>query len=136
MALTLGFPVTENRSAPATAPPSESCVQRNWTVSAMIRSSRTPLTFRPEPRTVPVPMFVQPDGTDADSFAARGVTQHITRTVLERIQGQVTLASGRFRDHVFLTVVAYDVHGDNTKRALRELMKDTLAEFELVGTVD
>lgn len=82
------------------------------------------------------PATGRPDGTDADWFAARGVTQHITRKVLERIHGQVTLASGRFGDHVFLTVVAYDVDGGNTKPDLRELMKDTLAEFELVGAVD
>jgi hypothetical protein len=82
------------------------------------------------------PATGRPDGTDADSFCARGVTQHITRKVLERIQGQVTLASGRFSGKVFITVVAYDVDGRNSKPELRELMADTLAEFELAGTID
>jgi hypothetical protein len=82
------------------------------------------------------PATGRPDGTDADSFCARGVTQHITRKVLERIQGQVTLASGRFSGKVFITVVAYDVDGRNSKPELRGLMADTLAEFELVGTID
>jgi hypothetical protein len=82
------------------------------------------------------PATGRPDGTDADSFCARGVTQHITRKVLERIQGQVTLASGRFSGKVFITVVAYDVDGRNSKPDLRELMADTLAEFELAGTID
>jgi hypothetical protein len=82
------------------------------------------------------PATGRPDGTDADSFCARGVTQHITRKVLERIQGQVTLASGRFSGKVFITVVAYDVDGRNSKPELRGLMADTLAEFELAGTID
>ncbi|MDT5400312.1 MAG: hypothetical protein QOK33_3543 [Mycobacterium sp.] len=82
------------------------------------------------------PATGRPDGTDADSFCARGVTQHITRKVLERIQGQVTLASGRFSGKVFITVVAYDVDGRNSKPELRRLMADTLAEFELAGTID
>ena len=82
------------------------------------------------------PATGRPDGTDADSFYARGVTQHITRKVLERIQGQVTLTSGRFSAKVSITVVAYDVDGRNSKPELRELMADTLAEFELAGTID
>jgi hypothetical protein len=82
------------------------------------------------------PATGRPDGTDADWFFARGVTQHITRKVLERIQGQVTLASGRFGGNVFITVVAYDVDGKNSKPELRELMSDALAEFGLAGAVD
>jgi len=66
----------------------------------------------------------------------RGVTQHITREVLERIRGQITLASGRFGGKVFITVVAYQVGGENSKPHLRELMADTLAEFELTGAID
>jgi hypothetical protein len=81
------------------------------------------------------PATGRPDGTDADAFYARGVTQHITTDVLERIRGQVTLASGRFGGKVFITVVAYDVGGDNSKSALRELMVETLGEFDLVGPV-
>lgn len=82
------------------------------------------------------PATGRPDGTDADYFCARGVTQHITRGVLERIRGQVTLASGRFGGKVFITVVAYDVEGQNSKPELRELMSDTLGEFALAGAID
>jgi hypothetical protein len=82
------------------------------------------------------PATGRPDGTDAASFSARGVTQHITRSVLMRIRGQVTLASGRFGGKVFITVVAYDVDATNSKADLRELMTDTLAEFALAGTID
>ena len=82
------------------------------------------------------PATGRPDGTDADSFCMRGVTQHITREVLERIRGQITLASGRFGGKVFITVVAYQVGGENSKPHLRELMAVTLADFELTGAID
>ena len=82
------------------------------------------------------PATGRPDGTDAIWFCARGVTQHITRSVLERIRGQVTLASGRFGGKVFITVVAYDIEGSNSKPDLRELMTDTLDEFALAGAID
>lgn len=82
------------------------------------------------------PATVRPDGTEADAFHARGVTQRITAEVLERIRGQVTLAAGRFADKVFVTVVGYRVGGDNTKPALRALMADTLSEFGLRCDID
>jgi hypothetical protein len=48
----------------------------------------------------------------------------------------VTLASGRFGGKVFITVVAYDIEGSNSKPDLRELMTDTLDEFALAGAID
>jgi hypothetical protein len=64
------------------------------------------------------------------------VTQHITHDVLTRIRGQITLASGRFGGKVFITVVGYQVDGDNTKPGLRRLMTEILAEFDLTGAMD
>jgi hypothetical protein len=66
----------------------------------------------------------------------RGVTQHITHEVLERIRGQITLAAGRFGPKVFLTVVAYQVGANNTKPELRKVTAETLAEFGLTGAID
>ena len=79
---------------------------------------------------------MRPDGTQADTFCARGVTQHITAEVLDRIRGQVTISSGRYADKVFVTVVGYQVGGENAKPALRALVAETLAEFGLRGDID
>ena len=77
-----------------------------------------------------------PDGTRADTFCMRGVTQHITHQVLERIRGQITLAAGRFGAKVSPTVVAYQVGANNTKPELRKVTAETLAEFGLTGAID
>jgi hypothetical protein len=82
------------------------------------------------------PATGSPDGTRADTFCMRGVTQHITHEVLERIRGQITLAAGRFGDKVFVTVVAYQVGATNTKAELRRLTAEALADFGLAGTID
>jgi hypothetical protein len=82
------------------------------------------------------PASGSPDGTRADTFCMRGVTQHITHEVLERIRGQITLAAGRFGPKVFLTVVAYQVGANNTKPELRKVTAETLAEFGLTGAID
>jgi hypothetical protein len=82
------------------------------------------------------PLVGRPDGTDADSLGVRGVTQHMTRQVFEKIHGQLTMASGRFGDNVFMTVIAYRLKGRNSKTDLRELAARTLAEFDLTGEMD
>jgi hypothetical protein len=82
------------------------------------------------------PVAGRPDGTDADSFFVRGVTQHITRQILERIHGQISLASGCIGGKIFITVVAYQLDGKNSKPDLRELAAHTLAEFDLTRSID
>jgi hypothetical protein len=82
------------------------------------------------------PLVGRPDGTDADHLFARGVTQHMTRQLLERIHGQLTLASGRIGDRIFITLIGYDLEGRNSKPDLRELAAHTLAEFDLTGEMN
>jgi hypothetical protein len=82
------------------------------------------------------PAFGRHDGTDASEAAARGGEQHVTRGHLERTRGQLTLWATRFGGKVCITVGAYQPGGKNSKPALRELVGQTLAEFNLTGAID
>jgi hypothetical protein len=75
------------------------------------------------------------DGTDADWFSMRFMEQGVRKQSLERISGQLYLGSGRILGRVFITVVAYQVGGDNTKRGLQELLSQTLKDFDLTGVI-
>jgi hypothetical protein len=46
------------------------------------------------------------------------------------------LVSGRIGGRIFITVVAYQLDGKNSKRDLRELAAHTLSEFDLTGVID
>ncbi|MBY0291201.1 MAG: wax ester/triacylglycerol synthase family O-acyltransferase [Mycobacteriaceae bacterium] len=77
------------------------------------------------------------DGTKAEFAAARVTGQHVPRSWLEAIGGQMTVLSGRLSSgKVFITVAAYHPGAENTKSALRELVARTLAEFDLSGEID
>jgi diacylglycerol O-acyltransferase / wax synthase len=75
------------------------------------------------------------DGTDADWFSMRFMEQGVRKQSLERINGQLYLGAGRILGRVFITVVAYQVGGDNTKRGLQELLSQTLKDFDLTGVI-
>lgn len=74
------------------------------------------------------------DGTDAEYFLMRAVDQKVTRGEIERVGGQLVVASGRINSKVTIGVVGYRNGGTNTSAALRELVAQTLAEFGLTGT--
>ncbi|MBO0866787.1 MAG: hypothetical protein J2P16_17135 [Mycobacterium sp.] len=82
------------------------------------------------------PAVGRPDGTDAARAVARGGEQHVTRRHLEQTRGQLTVWGARFGGKVALTVGAYQPGGTNSKLALRELVGQTLAEFDLTGVID
>ena len=71
------------------------------------------------------------DGTQADFVFARGVDQKVTPQLLEQ---KFFLASGRIGGQLFLTVIAYQLDGTNSKAELTTLARDTLATFDLVAT--
>jgi hypothetical protein len=79
------------------------------------------------------PVAGRPDGTSADCVFVRGVDQHVTRKMLEQ---KFFLGSGRIGSKIFITVVAYQLDGKNSKPDLRELAAHTLAEFDLTGVID
>jgi hypothetical protein len=82
------------------------------------------------------PAVGRPDGTDADRVFLRLMEQNVTRRSLERTHGQLFLASGRIGGKIFITVSCYQLGGSNSKPGLRGLAAQTLAEFDLTGTID
>ena len=75
------------------------------------------------------------DGTPAEYLAFRGVDRQVSRESLERRHGLLTVASARIAGQFVLSVISYQVGGENTQGALREVISQTMAEFELDGTV-
>lgn len=76
------------------------------------------------------PMIGRPDGSDADSLFVRGVTQHVTRQIVEQVRGMTAVSGGRIGDKVSIAVLVYELDL-NAKSDLRELAAETLTEFGL-----
>jgi hypothetical protein len=81
------------------------------------------------------PAVGRPDGTDADQVFIRGGRQRFTPESFDRPRGML-VASGRIRGRIFITVVAYQLDGNASKRELGEFAAQTLSEFGLTGTID
>ncbi|HEX2283567.1 MAG TPA: hypothetical protein VHI10_01875, partial [Mycobacterium sp.] len=81
------------------------------------------------------PVVARADGTDAEYVMLRGVDRHVTRQVLERRGGLLTVLAGRIGGKISITVVAYQPGIKNSKQQLRELAASTLAEFGLTGVI-
>jgi hypothetical protein len=82
------------------------------------------------------PALARPDGTEAEYVMLRGVDRHITRQSLERKRGQLTLVAGRIGGKMSISIIAYQLGGQNSKAHLRELAAKTLSEFDLTGVID
>jgi hypothetical protein len=78
------------------------------------------------------------DGTYCEYAFARGTRQRVTRQWLERMGGQMQLLAFRLppAGKIFLHVLAYQPGAENTKPALRALVAQTVAEFDLTGQID
>jgi hypothetical protein len=81
------------------------------------------------------PVVGRPDGTDADQVFIRGGRQRFTPESFDRPRGML-VASGRIRGRIFITVVAYQLDGNASKRELGKFAAQTLSEFGLTGTID
>lgn len=77
-----------------------------------------------------------PAGTVAEYENARGTGQRESRRFLDQIGGRMIILSGRINGQIFISVGAYQPGGENTKPALRELAKRTMADFDLTGHID
>lgn len=80
--------------------------------------------------------LLQLDGTAAERFYFGGVDRNLTLDVLERRRGLMTVASARVGGMVIVPVMSYQPGADNSRTRLREVIAQTLAEFELSGTVE
>ena len=75
------------------------------------------------------------DGTAAEFWWARGMDRHLTREALERRRGLLTVASARLGERVFLVVTSYQSGSDNSQARLREVIAQTLNDFDLTGVM-
>jgi hypothetical protein len=82
------------------------------------------------------PATARPDGTDAEYVMLRGVDQNVTRQDIERADGQLVLVAGRIGGKISIGIVGYQPGAENSKPRLRELVAQTLAEFNLTGVID
>jgi hypothetical protein len=60
----------------------------------------------------------------------------VTRDVLDRRGGLLTVISGRLADKMFVSVISYQPGTANTTAHLREAIGQTLAEFDLTGVIE
>jgi hypothetical protein len=83
------------------------------------------------------PLVCRLDGTYGELVMTRATGQHVTRQWLEQTGGQLTLQSwSSGGSKIYLTINAYQPGAENTKHAVRELARRTLAEFDLTGKID
>ena len=82
------------------------------------------------------PAANRPDGTDADSFAAR-MAEHITSDHLRRVGGIFfPLVAGRVHGEVWVSIGFCNADGTTTREQLTEVAVRTLADFRMTGTVE
>ncbi|WP_231999276.1 hypothetical protein [Mycobacterium sp. 1081908.1] len=81
------------------------------------------------------PATNRPDGTEADYTSGRLIEPGINRRALERMGGQLFVASGRVHGKIFLAVNAYLGGRTNSQTALREDVSRTLDEFGLAAEI-
>lgn len=79
------------------------------------------------------PAASRPDGTDADYFAVKILYPGVTRSVMHRFGGLQVLVSGRAREYVFVSVIAYRPGRPNSDEVLRQDLSSALADFSLTG---
>ena len=82
-----------------------------------------------------IPALNRPDGTDADYASARFIEPGVSRRTLERMGGQLFLASGRIHGKIWIAIHAYLAGRTNTQEALREDVSRTFAEFGLTAEI-
>ncbi|TDO17053.1 MULTISPECIES: hypothetical protein [unclassified Mycolicibacterium] len=76
------------------------------------------------------------DGTVAERFYFRGIDRNLTRGALEKRNGLMTVASMRLGGKVILPVMSYLPGADNSRAHLREMITQTLGEFELSSVIE
>lgn len=82
------------------------------------------------------PAANRPDGTDADSFAAR-MAEHITSDHLRRVGGIFfPLVAGRVHGEVWVSIGFCNADATTTREQLKEVAVLALADFRMSGTVE
>lgn len=76
------------------------------------------------------------DGSVAERFYFRGVDRNVTREVLERRNGSLSVLSARVGGKIIIPAMFYQPGADNSRHHLREVIAQTLAEFDLTGVIE
>ena len=76
----------------------------------------------------------RPDGTDADHFVMKSLGSGVTKAMVHRLGGMLSLLSGRANGRVFISVVAYQPDRSNSNGELQQLVSSVLSEFSLTAT--
>lgn len=82
------------------------------------------------------PQLGQIDGTDAEYVFVRAVDANVTERELLRSCGHLVVVSGWINGKVTISIEGYEVGAENSADRLRDLVAQTLAEFELTGTIE
>lgn len=75
------------------------------------------------------------DGTAAEYLFIRGMDRDLSRELIERKRGVLTFISVRSEGAVIVTVIGYQPGRENSRTALRQLVAQTLEEFNLTATI-
>ncbi len=78
---------------------------------------------------------VRIDGMPADYFTISLIEQNLTESSPELAYGQLYMVSGRACGKLFMTFRYWEPGGDNSRQRLRDLVAQTLADFELTGVI-
>jgi hypothetical protein len=80
------------------------------------------------------PAVNRPDGNEASRFAIKGYNLGVTRAVMHRTGGILTLVAGRLGQQVFVTVLAYQPGRSNSDDELRRILWSAADDFTLPAT--
>ncbi len=80
------------------------------------------------------PAVNRPDGTDADRFVMKSLGSGVTKAMVHRLGGMLSLLSGRANGRVFVSVVAYQPDRPNSNDELQQLVSSVLSDFSLTAT--
>jgi hypothetical protein len=82
------------------------------------------------------PAAYRPDGTNADQFAIKNLGPGVTKTIIHRLGGLLSLVSGTANGRRFVSIVAYQSGRLESKEDLRQALSSTLDDFSLTADID
>jgi diacylglycerol O-acyltransferase / wax synthase len=82
------------------------------------------------------PVLTRIDGADAEYFSARLFSQGVSRRSIERAHGQLYLVSARVNGKIFISVISYQPGAENSKKYLREMIEQTIADYQLTTAIN
>jgi hypothetical protein len=82
------------------------------------------------------PVLTRIDGADAEYFSGRLFSQGVRSRSIERAHGQLYLVSARVNGKIFISVVSYQPGAENSKKYLRGMIEQTIADYRLTGAIN